>query len=135
MSESWGPGLGRAPKPIAGGRPRLEVGIDCADPLALAPFWLAALGYTGTRGDGNPYLDLIPPEGSVPVFLQRVPEPKMVKNRLHLDLFSPDPEALVEDLRRRGATLVGEPFGGPHWAWQVMADPEGNEFCVCREKA
>lgn len=117
-------------------RPRLEVGIDCRDPVALAPFWLAALDYLGVRGDGEPYLDLLPPTGAPPVYLQRVPEGKTVKNRVHLDLFTPEPEALVDRLVALGATRVGEPFGdGPAWSWQVLADPEGNEFCVCRESS
>ncbi|HVD03455.1 MAG TPA: VOC family protein [Candidatus Dormibacteraeota bacterium] len=115
-------------------RPRLEVGIDCLDPLLLAPFWMAALGYWSTTGDGRPYLDLVGPPGSLPVFLQRVPERKVVKNRLHLDLFSPDPEALCRRLEAFGAQPLGEPFGAaPAWAWRILADPEGNEFCVCRE--
>ncbi len=115
-------------------RPRLEIGIDCRDPVALAPFWIAALGYQGTSGDGAPYLNLVGPPGSLPVFLQCVPEPKLVKNRLHLDLFSASPEQLCRRLESLGAIPLGEPFGsGPTWEWQVMADPEGNEFCVCRD--
>ena len=109
------------------------MGIDCRDPVGLAPFWLRALSYTETAGLGDPYLDLLPPPGGVPVFLQRVEETKVVKNRVHLDLYTADPEGLVADLLKAGATLVGAPFGGRPWEWQVMADPEGNEFCVCRE--
>jgi hypothetical protein len=116
-------------------RPRVEVGIDCLDPFSLAPFWIAALGYTRGEGVGDPYLDLLPPDGDGPViFLQRVPEPKVGKNRLHLDLYTRAPELLVERLHGLGASLVGEPVGpADHWSFQVMADPEGNEFCVCRE--
>ncbi len=109
------------------------MGIDCLNPAALAPFWLRALGYSETSGNGDPYLDLVPPPGGLPVFLQRVREAKAVKNRVHLDLFTTDPEGLVAELLGAGATLVGAPFGGQPWEWQVMADPEGNEFCVCRE--
>ena len=50
--------------------PRVEVGIDCLDPLALASFWVAALGYQGPSGDGEPYIDLVGPEGSPRIFLQ-----------------------------------------------------------------
>ena len=115
-------------------RPRLEIGIDSQDPFRLAPFWVAALGYEGTRGDAAPYLDLIAPEGSTGVFLQQVPEPKSTKNRLHLDLFTDEPEELMGRLEALGATRLGEPFGGNSaWSWQVMADPEGNEFSICRE--
>ncbi|MGH9102229.1 MAG: VOC family protein [Acidimicrobiales bacterium] len=129
---------------------RLEIGIDCADPHALAPFWLAALGYERADGDGDPYLDLVPPAGSnLPVvYLQRVPEGKTVKNRMHPDLWTAEPQELVARLEALGASKIGRPFGregqlgwpdappgsSESWWWQVMADPEGNELCVCREK-
>ena len=116
-------------------RPRIEVGIDCVDPPTLALFWEAALGYVRTAGDGHPYLNLASPDDDGPVvFLQRVPEPRVAKNRLHLDLYTRAPELLVERLVGLGAVLIGEPVGPPElWVFQVMADPEGNEFCVCRE--
>ena len=116
-------------------RPRLEVGIDCRDPLALAGFWEAALGYARAEGDGHPYLNLVPPDGEGPVvFLQRVPEPKAAKNRLHIDLYTRAPELLIERLIGLGATPLGPPVGPSDlWSFVVMADPEGNEFCVCRE--
>ena len=89
------------------------------------------------RGDARrcyAYLDLIARESSTGVFLQQVPEPNPTKNRLHLDLFTDEPEELIGRLEARGATRLGEPFGGNSaWSWQVMADPEGNEFCICRE--
>jgi hypothetical protein len=116
-------------------RPRVEIGIDCNDPTALAPFWEAALGYVRTAGDGHPYINLESPDEDGPVvFLQRVSEPKVAKNRLHIDLYTHAPELLVERLVGLGAVTQGEPVGPPElWSFQVMADPEGNEFCVCRE--
>ena len=48
-------------------RPRVEIGIDCVDPFALAPFWEAALGYNRAEGDGHPYLNLTPSDGDGPV--------------------------------------------------------------------
>jgi hypothetical protein len=103
--------------------------------MRLAPFWLAALGYQGTTGDADPYLGLKGPADALPVFLQRVPDRKSVRNRLHLDLYTDRPEALCQRLGALGATWVGPPFGEPgDWDWQVMADAEGNEFCVCRER-
>ena len=116
-------------------RPRVEIGIDCRDPAELAPFWEAALGYVRTAGDGHPYFNLESPDDDGPVvFLQRVPEPKATKNRLHLDLYTHAPELLVERLVGLGASVLGEPVGPPDLrSYQVLADPEGNEFCVCRE--
>ena len=117
------------------GRPRLEIGIDCPDPDALAPFLEFALGYERDEGEGEGFIDLAPPDGEGPVvFLQRVSEPKAAKNRLHLDLYVAEPEPFMEQLEELGATRLGEPvIEGDEWAFQVMADPVGNEFCVCRD--
>ncbi|MGO9197122.1 MAG: VOC family protein [Acidimicrobiales bacterium] len=115
---------------------RVEIGIDCADPAELARFWAEALGYEiGQLGPDGTYLDLVPAAPDQPVvYFQRVPEPKTVKNRLHLDLWATEPETEIERLAGLGAQLVGEPVDGltGSW-WQVMTDPAGNEFCVCRE--
>ena len=93
-------------------RPRVEIGIDCLDPFALAPFWEAALGYMRAEGDGHPYLNLAPADGDGPVvFLQRVPEGKGPKNRVHLDLYTRAPELLVERLVGLGGVLIGDPVG------------------------
>ena len=117
---------------------RLEIGIDCEDPEILAPFWAAALGYAiGDLDAEGTYLDLVPPEPGLPVvYLQRVPEPKTTKNRLHLDLFTTDVNEMITRLADLGATTVGAPISGSEegW-WQVMADPAGNEFCVCKADA
>jgi len=116
-------------------RPRVEIGIDCHDPFALAPFWEAALGYGRAEGDGQPYLNLVDPDGEGPtVFLQRVGERKGPKNRVHIDLYTRAPELLLERLLGLGATLLGDPVGATDlWSFVVLADPEGNELCVCRE--
>ena len=119
--------------------PRLEIGIDCRDPHALAGFWAGALGYRVGEGDGQPYLDLLPPEEveAPVVFLQRVPEPKQLKNRLHLDLYVEDPDATIERLETMGADRLGDAVRDSDgtFSFQLMADPEGNEFCVCVEEA
>lgn len=115
---------------------RIEIAIDSVDPEKLAPFWADALGYSlGEFDSEGEYLELVAPLGSTPVYLQRVPEPKVTKNRLHLDLITPEPDALVQRLREIGATELGDAMTstGGNW-WQVMADPEGNEFCVCLEE-
>ncbi len=112
--------------------------IDSTDPAGLAPFWAEALGYRVLeRKAGSNYLYLEGPGPHSPVFyFQEVPEAKAVKNRLHLDLRTTAPAELLERLEGIGAT----PIGGRHdgktcdW-WQVLADPQGNEFCVCATSA
>lgn len=114
---------------------RVEIGIDCTDPETLAPFWADALGYAvGDLDPDRSYLDLIPPGPGLPVvYLQRVLEPKTSKNRLHLDLYVDEPDATIERLIASGATREGGPRTGSAGGWwQVMSDPAGNEFCVCR---
>jgi hypothetical protein len=100
----------------------------------LAAWWAAALGGGEVRGSGEPYCTIAgTPDGLPELVFQRVPEPKAGKNRLHLDLYVDDPAAEVARLEALGATrLGGRVEGGDACAWwQVMADPQGNEFCVC----
>jgi 4a-hydroxytetrahydrobiopterin dehydratase len=105
---------------------RVEVCIDCADPEALIPFWLAALGYIRDRDPRG----IVDPAGEQPsVWFQRVPESKSVKNRLHLDLYLADQAAAEQrrdELVGLGATAVAE-----YVDFWLMADPAGNEFCLC----
>jgi predicted enzyme related to lactoylglutathione lyase len=110
--------------------------LDCRDPVTLASFWAAALGYQAQR-PGGPYLTLTPPDGDAPVLLlQRVPEPKVGKNRMHLDLRVADLTGELARLEGLGARrLSPEPIVEAGWTWYVMADPEGNEFCVLRPPA
>ena len=117
-------------------RPRFEFVIDCLDPWSLVTFWETALTYTRhPEATGEPYLGLLPPEdepGPV-VVLQRVPEAKVVKNRSHLDLYVNDPEGMVERLLAAGGSRLGDPQVYEGQWFQIMQDPEGNEFCVARE--
>ena len=108
--------------------------VDCADPRALAEFWRAALDWRLTFVDDDEVV-LEPPAGSREdgvvadlVFL-RVPDRKSVKNRLHLDLRPTDQAAQVDRLMALGATRV-DVGQTPDSSWVVLADPEGNEFCV-----
>ena len=110
--------------------------FDCHDMNRVATFWQEALGWRRTHEEPSEIV-LEPPAGSredgiVPdlLFLP-VPEEKTVKNRLHIDLRPEDQAAEVERLIGLGATRisVGQ---GPEATWVVMADPEGNEFCVLR---
>lgn len=106
--------------------------IDCADPLALARFWAAVFGteIASADGEGPRYVDLRPVPGVPTLRFQRVPEPKAVKNRLHLDVAVHDlgdARARIEALGARAISDVFEEFG---YRWIVMADPEGNELCL-----
>jgi predicted enzyme related to lactoylglutathione lyase len=107
--------------------------LDCADPERLAPFWAEALHYRSNPYHA-PYLTLSDPLGRSPeLVLQKVPEPKPGKNRMHLDLFVSDLEAEASRMERLGARRLSvAPLTGPTGdRWIVMADPDGNEFCVC----
>ncbi|MFH8612919.1 VOC family protein [Streptomyces sp. NPDC018029] len=111
-----------------------NVAIDCADAYQLARFWSEVTGHPLHPEDkpGDKETQVMLPTGPL-LFFHQVPEPKTTKNRLHLCL-RPDTtrEAEVERLLGLGATLVSdrrEPDGS---GWVVLADPEGNEFCVLR---
>lgn len=102
--------------------------IDCDDPPALARWWQGLIGgelEVSPDGDATVYAP-----GYPPLDFLRVPEPKTVKNRLHLDLRAADYDAAVAAALGHGATKADEVFGGD--AWQVLRDPEGNEFCILR---
>jgi predicted enzyme related to lactoylglutathione lyase len=107
--------------------------LDCNDLDREAAFWSAALRYQEVfRRDQ--YLVLMPAEGDgsgLVLQLQRVPEPKTGKNRLHLDLHVDAVEPEVDRLVELGARPLGDPSVESGYRWRVMADPEGNEFCIC----
>ncbi|NOK60483.1 MAG: hypothetical protein GFH27_549297n82 [Chloroflexi bacterium AL-W] len=109
-----------------GDLPRLKgISVDCADPPALATFWAEALGVNVLFA--NEHLSsIVDPQSIMPeIEFQRVPEPKTVKNRLHFDIRATDREAEVQRLLGLGGRVI-EQFK----TWTVMADPEGNEFCI-----
>ena len=140
----------------------VQVTFDCADPMALATFWAVALDYrlqdppggydswdealeamgipADQRNEAAAVVD--PAQAGPRLFFQRVPEPKVTKNRVHLDLRAAPGlegdqrmaalEARAAELTAHGATRLSRhephpPFSGGHI---VMADPEGNEFCL-----
>jgi predicted enzyme related to lactoylglutathione lyase len=107
------------------------VTIDCVDPPKLAEFWTQAAGYQVTwDGAGGEFLVLGAAQGDgVALGLQRVPEPRLGKNRVHVDWAADDREAEVKRLTALGATVAAE-HSMPNLTWTVLADPEGNEFCV-----
>jgi predicted enzyme related to lactoylglutathione lyase len=114
-----------------------HITIDCADAYELAGFWSRLTGRPLSDEDhpGDPEVLVELPEGPGLLFIQ-VPEPKSVKNRVHLDL-QPDTtrDAEVERLLGIGATLVSDMRRPDGTGWVVLADPEGNEFCVERSAA
>jgi len=109
--------------------------VDCADPGRVATFWQQALGWRRTH-ETDSEIVLEPPAGSPEdgvspdLLFLRVPEAKAAKNRLHLDLRPVDQAAEVARLESLGARRVD--VGQQDVSWVVMADPEGNEFCVLR---
>ena len=123
-----------------------DIVIDCAAPAALARFWAAVLdGYAiapydeeeleRLRAEGiddpedDPTVLLESDEGGPRLWLVKVPEPKTVKNRVHLDLRADDPSAEVARLVSLGATVAPDQRNG---GLVVLLDPEGNEFCLLK---
>jgi len=105
--------------------------MDSVDPGAIAPFWCALLGVQERGWFTDDYLLLSDAEGAVPkIAFQRVPESKSVKNRLHVDVGVPDLDVAVERVLELGGSIVSEVRELQGSRWRVMADPEGNEFCL-----
>ena len=115
---------------------RIEnITMDCRDEKVLGPFWSAVLGWEIFVDQPGDWMMLRDPSGVEPTLgLQVVPEPKVVKNRVHLDLV-PTAGLLEDEIRRleglgaRRVRYVENDPGESHW---IMADPEGNEFCCSR---
>src|SRR3954454_5888573 len=126
-----------------------EISIDCAEPARLADFWCGVLGY-GILDATDDLIEIGPDHGpdaevleavrrgplAPTIFLARVPEAKTVKNRVHFDV-SPVDRTQAEEVARieaLGATRADIGQSGEE-SWVVLADPEGNEFCVLRSLA
>jgi predicted enzyme related to lactoylglutathione lyase len=117
-----------------------NITVDCSDALALARFWAEALGWNVYRDDDPEVLvaPTFPLRGDGPTMLFiPVPEPRTVKNRLHVDL-QPSDRTRDEEVARLvglGATVVEDHRtpDGTGWVW--LGDPEGNDFCVERGAA
>lgn len=138
---------------------RFQVTFDASDPARLAEFWISTLGYiiqppppefaswddwAAAMGipeeNWNDARAIVDPDGSGPrIFIQKVPEAKSAKNRVHLDVAvatdvpkderRPLVERRAEELQAAGATIVG-PMELRGEFWIVLQDPEGNEFCL-----
>ena len=138
---------------------QVQISVDCANPERLARFWADVLGYQleeppsgydswsdysrAVAGPGQEWHAVVDPDGVGPrVLFHRVPEAKVVKNRLHLDVRAAGPRGTPKEQRRPlvdaeanrllsvGATLVRTEDDDDDY-FAVMQDPEGNEFCVC----
>ncbi|MFD7291657.1 VOC family protein [Streptomyces sp. NPDC059897] len=113
---------------------QIVVTLDCVDTEAQAAFWLAALAPLNYRRgfEGPPYLSLVAPAPAPTLLLQQVPEPKRAKNRMHLDLDfgTADLSTEADRLQALGARRVSREQREHDFRWIVVADPEGNEFCV-----
>jgi hypothetical protein len=108
-----------------------EIVIDCSDPLNLAPFWAQALSYEIDELEADVASIEHPTDDGPAICFQRVPESKQGKNRVHFDLNvdENDFEGAVDRLIALGARQVDVGQGADR-SWVVLADPEGNEFCI-----
>ena len=115
----------------------LVIVIDVASLDRAAEFWSAVLGYVREGDGGDRYLSLLPANGAgAEILLQRVPDVKRGKNRVHLDLRTRDLDAEVDRLTGLGARVLSpEPVTESGWRWHVLADPDGNEFCALQPPA
>ena len=115
---------------------RIEaITIDCRNERELSAFWTGVLGYEVAVDQPGDWIVLQDPSGTGPgIGLQVMPEPKVVKNRVHLDLISTEGELeaeirRLEGLGARRVRYVENDSDESHW---IMSDPEGNEFCCIR---
>lgn len=117
--------------------------IDCRDAYALSEWWKPVLGYVDLDGDpnlpGHEECMIRDPETGHRLLFIEVPEGKTVKNRVHLDL-RPRQGGRDQEVARvlaLGAVQLDDLRGkdGPGTGWVVLADPEGNEFCILRSEA
>ncbi len=107
---------------------------DTVDLDEAVAFWTEILGLEVVhRDDRYASLSTLTPEGPHRAF-QLVPELKAGKNRLHLDIRVPDREALAARIVEMGGSVVGEHQEGEYPSWTIMADPQGNEFCIYTPK-
>jgi predicted enzyme related to lactoylglutathione lyase len=105
-----------------------EICVDAHDAEALAAWWSRVLGWPAEEDEDGDFV-MHPPAGAGPDWLFiPVPDDKVVKNRIHLDFTPDDQQAEVERVIALGASRVD--IGQGEQSWVVLADPEGNEFCI-----
>jgi 4a-hydroxytetrahydrobiopterin dehydratase len=111
----------------------LALALDVVDAAAVIPFWIAGLGYV-VRGTGDE-VELVDPAGRGPaLWFQQMDPPRTQRNRFHLDVIVPDEEAptRVAACVAAGGRLLTDAHAPSYW---VLADPEGNEMCLCTRAA
>ena len=109
----------------------LEIAIDVLDMAKVRPFWQAVLGYVDEPGHDGPPNGLVDPLGQGPAFwFQQMDAPRPQRNRIHLDVSVPHDEAhqRIRDTIAAGGRLLSDAEAPAFW---VLADPEGNEACIC----
>jgi predicted enzyme related to lactoylglutathione lyase len=106
--------------------------IDCHDPEALFEFWSQIVGVEIEHRYPDYIFTTTLPGNRIRLAFQEVPEDKVVKNRLHLDLAHTEPEVFIARVESLGGSRIEDHQTG-EFGWTVLADPEGNEFCVTAE--
>ena len=105
-----------------------QIIIDARDPAALGRWWQEALGWVVANDDPEEFEIRASPDRLPGLLFVLAPEPKTIKNRLHLDFRPDNRDAEVERFIGLGATRAD--IGQGEQSWVVLADPEGNEFCI-----
>jgi catechol 2,3-dioxygenase-like lactoylglutathione lyase family enzyme len=111
-----------------------NITFDCADARAQAAFWAAVTGWAAQERDATPghvEYTVVPPAPGLPrLYFTAVPEPKRAKNRIRLDLIPPGGDQRAELARPTGLGATVPAAQPPGVGWVILADPEGNEFCL-----
>ncbi|MEQ4209573.1 VOC family protein [Actinopolymorpha sp. B17G11] len=109
----------------------VELGIDALDIALIRPFWKAVMGYADEPGASGPQDPLVDPIGQGPaIWFQQMDAPRPQRNRIHLDVSVPHDEAAarIQAAMDAGGRVLSDAAAPAFW---VLADPEGNEACVC----
>ncbi len=109
-----------------------EIVVDCSNPVALARFWQALIG-GDVDVESDDWVVLDGDDEGFYIGFQLVPEGKAGKNRIHLDVVVDDLERSVDEAEQLGARKIGGVVDQEGEPFQVMVDPEGNEFCLLTE--
>jgi predicted enzyme related to lactoylglutathione lyase len=103
--------------------------FDCSDPVRLATWWAEQFDGAAQELIPGEFVAVTRADGPRLGF-QKVPDPTPGKNRIHVDFGAADVDAEVTRLKSAGASETGQHRIGEHFRWVVMADPDGNAFCV-----